>query len=447
MSTNLSDIALGGLAMIIAPAVGALGLASIGIRQVYDLACRSFYERKLAHAEKEKGPLSLVQLKATVAFYDHRLHQINGKMAKVFAWAFIPIAGVFALASKKGLIAVLVCVIADIVIPILGSASMCRRFLYPISGTTQKAYYQRIAGRKEWVPQRGGQFFSLPVTPLVHSDNPERVRHIDSIYFPVADKVSDRTMVLFHGNGMQLDAMDRHVDFFRQHGWNVLLTTMGGYPSETPQPKNFVTSPESTFADANAAVARAQTLGAKHVVLYGLSIGSTLAVDVAARYRDSDIVKGVILDQPLTSPLDVVKNTLVDVSSRAPLSGMHDEVIQQHLFGHLEPVFQSAGVALNNLSKIRGINAKLCVLRATADTLMNPLGGLDLPQKLYEAFNSNHPQDQATLLQCEGGHASCFFEQAPQNASVPVGIARMLKVQNISKAIYGFLDRCAPASS
>lgn len=108
----------------------------------------------------------------------------------------------------------------------------------------------------------------------------------------------DRLFVYFHGNAGDLP---RHAERMRQLaalGGSVLAVDYRGYGLSTGRP-----SEAGLREDAEAAYAEALALGFRPgaIVLYGESLGSAVAVQLAARRR----VAGIILDAPFTSVADV----------------------------------------------------------------------------------------------------------------------------------------------
>jgi pimeloyl-ACP methyl ester carboxylesterase len=102
----------------------------------------------------------------------------------------------------------------------------------------------------------------------------------------------------FHGNGeVVADYVPEMVDDLAALGANVLLAEYRGYGASTGAP-----SLGAMLDDAEAVFA-ASGLPAERVVLFGRSLGSLCAIELAARRPD---VAGVILESGIADPLDLL---------------------------------------------------------------------------------------------------------------------------------------------
>lgn len=106
------------------------------------------------------------------------------------------------------------------------------------------------------------------------------------------------TLLYFHGNGGSLANRAERIRKYRDAGRGVFMMTYRGYGGSTGRP-----SERANVADALIAYDRLRAMGvpAGDIILYGESIGTGVAVQVAAE-RD---VAGIILDAPYTSVVDV----------------------------------------------------------------------------------------------------------------------------------------------
>lgn len=106
------------------------------------------------------------------------------------------------------------------------------------------------------------------------------------------------TLLYFHGNGGSLATRSERIGKYLARGYGVLMMTYRGYGGSTGQP-----SERANVADAKLAYDTLVGLGVdpSEIVLYGESIGSGVAVQVAAEKE----VAGIILDAPYTSVLEI----------------------------------------------------------------------------------------------------------------------------------------------
>lgn len=108
------------------------------------------------------------------------------------------------------------------------------------------------------------------------------------------------TLLYFHGNsGTLADRADR-IAAFTKIGRGILMMAYRGYSGSTGRP-----SEGANVADANFAYDTLVRMGvpAEDIILYGESIGTGIAVRVAAEHP----VAGLILDAPYTSIVDVAE--------------------------------------------------------------------------------------------------------------------------------------------
>jgi uncharacterized protein len=101
-------------------------------------------------------------------------------------------------------------------------------------------------------------------------------------YFESRLKPATATIVFFHGNGGNISSVGWLGQRFAKHGFNVLLFDYRGYGAS----EGSAADESGLYADGDAAVAFVvNNKGARpeQVVLYGHSLGTTVAVDVASR--------------------------------------------------------------------------------------------------------------------------------------------------------------------
>jgi uncharacterized protein len=98
----------------------------------------------------------------------------------------------------------------------------------------------------------------------------------------------------FHGNGGNIGFRAERLRRFAGHGFGVLLAEYRGYGGNPGAP-----SESGLFADGEAALAflGCQRIGAERIALWGESLGSGIAVYLAARHD----VAAVVLEAPFTS--------------------------------------------------------------------------------------------------------------------------------------------------
>lgn len=106
------------------------------------------------------------------------------------------------------------------------------------------------------------------------------------------------TVLYFHGNGASLANRAHRIQRFQQVGLGVFVMTYRGYGGSTGKPTE-----RDNVADAKQAYDHLIAAGIKphEIVLFGESLGTGIAVQVAAEKE----IRGLILDSPYTSMLDL----------------------------------------------------------------------------------------------------------------------------------------------
>lgn len=165
-----------------------------------------------------------------------------------------------------------------VVFPLLDEKNryLLRGVLTDANRTLEFSYLRSCANRQcENAP--GGAFPVAQVEKvrLVTDDG----RMLDGVYCRAGMKTEkDATVILTHGNAMTWDGFCPTARFYLEHGVNVLMYTMGGYPG-SQGPKGGTTE-ASTYADQAAAVGYLKSFGIKDedIIAHGISLGASLAM-------------------------------------------------------------------------------------------------------------------------------------------------------------------------
>jgi fermentation-respiration switch protein FrsA (DUF1100 family) len=180
----------------------------------------------------------------------------------------------------------------------------------------------------------------------------------------------DRAPVVLylHGNGGSLLHRAGRVQRFQREGWGALFVQWRGYGGNPGSP-----SEAGLTADAQAGLAalRAEGIAPARIVLWGESLGTALAVRLAAEQPEA--VGAVVLESPFTSLLDLAKR--------------HYPLLPSGLL--LRDRFDS-------LSRIAAVRAPMLILQGARDTLVPPAMGRRLaaaataPVAVWEAPGAGH---------------------------------------------------------
>ena len=106
------------------------------------------------------------------------------------------------------------------------------------------------------------------------------------------------TILYFHGNGGSLATRAGRLDFFRQQGYGVLLTTYRGYSGSSGLPAEFPIKMDALYFYHWL---QARGVKERDIILYGESLGTGVAVATALDHHPG----AVILEAPYSSAVDV----------------------------------------------------------------------------------------------------------------------------------------------
>lgn len=116
----------------------------------------------------------------------------------------------------------------------------------------------------------------------------------------LVERSLDRWVIFVHGKGARREEALRAIPVVHEEGWSSLAIT---YRNDAECP----TSPAGRYAfgaeewqDVEAAVRFARDRGAQHIVIAGYSMGGGIALSFMRRSELSSLVRGLVLDAPMT---------------------------------------------------------------------------------------------------------------------------------------------------
>lgn len=182
------------------------------------------------------------------------------------------------------------------------------------------------------------------------------------------------TLLFFHGNAGNIsDRLDK-LGEFRSLGADVFIIDYRGYGRSDGTPDE-----QGTYRDAQAAyeyLTKQRRIGPRRIVVYGESLGSAIAVDLAAKQPAG----GVIIEEPFTSVGDVGQKLFPFMPVRLLVRNKYD-----------------------TLSKIASINAPLLIFHSPEDEVIPFLHG----QRLFAAA-----REPKTFVELHGPHNDAFLASA-----------------------------------
>ena len=213
-------------------------------------------------------------------------------------------------------------------------------------------------------------------TPGAAEKTGETAQRIEMWWLPHADAKAP-TLLYFHGTFRNLFDNARKIDSLRTAGFAVLAVDYRGWGLSTP----ITPSEQTILLDAEVAWAELQRREprAAQRVIYGHSMGSGVAVDLASRLRGGTDYSALVLESALSSFSDVAREAGVLASLLA--------LANNERFASVE--------------KIGRVHAPLLMIHGSADTTIP----ITLGKKLFDAAN---PPKQWLVI--EGGSHSDLDE-------------------------------------
>ena len=164
---------------------------------------------------------------------------------------------------------------------------------------------------------------------------------------------NNKTILFFHGNAGELSARVYKLNKFHELDLNFLIISWRGFSGNNGKPTE-----KGLYKDAENAVAwlEAKGINKKDIILYGESLGTGIAIEIAMK----DQYSGVILESPYTSMIDMGKRFYPFL----PIS-----ILQKDKY--------------NSLKKLNMVKSPILVLHGKADTLVPFYMG----KKIYDVAN------------------------------------------------------------
>lgn len=188
------------------------------------------------------------------------------------------------------------------------------------------------------------------------------------------NEASDRVVLFCHGNARSIHELIDRIAFFHSLGLSVMIFDYRGYGMSKGKPSEY-----GVCADARAFydyLIKARSYDADEIILYGLSLGGAVAVDLAYHHK----VAAVIVEGTFSSVRDMGK--------------------------FLYPWVPSALVrqSFNSLHKVKSFTAPFLCLHSKNDKSVP----YKLGAKLFEAVASEYKR----FVMLEGEHPSACIDEA-----------------------------------
>ena len=193
-------------------------------------------------------------------------------------------------------------------------------------------------------------------------------------WFVPAGREAKLTILFFHGNAGNMSHRFEKLATLRELGADVFMIDYRGYGRSEGTPNE-----QGTYRDAQAAyeyLTKQRNIDPRRIVVYGESLGSAIAVDLAAKQP----VGGVITEEAFTSVGDVGQRMFPFMPVRLLVRNKYD-----------------------TLSKIGRINAPLLIFHSRDDELFS----MRHAERLLAAA-----KEPKQLIELRGGHNDAFLTSA-----------------------------------
>jgi fermentation-respiration switch protein FrsA (DUF1100 family) len=173
----------------------------------------------------------------------------------------------------------------------------------------------------------------FPAPPSSYQDSPDQAKlpspdgnKITAVFLP--NPAASHVLLFNHGNRQDLGTADARLRLYQSHGWAVFAYDYPGYGTSTGTPSE--AGCHAALAAAYAYLTTIKGYAPHQIVLYGLSLGSGPAVDLASREPVAGlIVEGAfisafrVLTRITLLPWDRFNNLEKMPRVRAPLLSIH----------------------------------------------------------------------------------------------------------------------------
>lgn len=127
-------------------------------------------------------------------------------------------------------------------------------------------------------------------------------------FFP--SKENKATVLFFHGNAENISTHINNVLWLINNGYNVFAIDYRGYGKSQGNP-----SIEGVHIDAEAAINRALNFEKAHsnIIIYGQSLGGSVAITVTAKFKQEDRIKAIIIESPFAGYRMIAQEKLSNI--------------------------------------------------------------------------------------------------------------------------------------
>ena len=188
-------------------------------------------------------------------------------------------------------------------------------------------------------------------------------------WFIEKDLKNFKTLLLFHGNAGNLFNRVYKLNELNKLDLNILIISWRGFSGNKGKPTE-----KNLYHDAQEAVKwlKAQGLDNKNIILYGESLGTGIAIELASKNNFG----GIILESPFTSMADTAKIYYPYLPVNLLLKDRYD-----------------------TKSKIRDIETPILIMHGQKDNIVPQKMGLELFEKANEPKFNYFPENDDHMME------------------------------------------------
>ena len=188
-------------------------------------------------------------------------------------------------------------------------------------------------------------------------------------WFIEKDLKNFKTILLFHGNAGNLFNRVYKLNELNKLDLNILIISWRGFSGNKGKPTE-----KNLYRDAQEAVKwlKAQGLDNKNIILYGESLGTGIAIELASKNNFG----GIILESPFTSMADTAKIYYPYLPVNLLLKDRYD-----------------------TKSKIRDIETPILIMHGQKDSIVPQKMGLELFEKANEPKFNYFPENDDHMME------------------------------------------------
>jgi len=169
--------------------------------------------------------------------------------------------------------------------------------IYLIFGFCLFLFQRKIVFNISGIPKKPSEYGLNNVREI----NISTIDSVNLLSWYAKPKNNKPTLVYYHGNSFDIGERAYRIDRYIKNDWGILLLSWRGFSGNKGKP-----SENNLYKDAEASlkwIEENTTTKKSNIVIYGESLGTGVAIEMATRYK----FKSIVLEAPFTSITDIAK--------------------------------------------------------------------------------------------------------------------------------------------